>query len=139
MTATKILWGQLLLVSVIALLFVWAATEWVAWRLGFQSQLGQPIGELLGWPIYPPPAFFLWWYWYDAYAPRIFMEGAYIAAAGGFVCIGVAILLSVWRAREAKDVTTYGTVGQLGGYGQGRPARQRRSRAGQVSQCLSSP
>ncbi|MDT9600411.1 conjugal transfer protein TraG [Sphingosinicella rhizophila] len=110
MTSTKILWGQLLLVSAIALLFVWAATQWVAWRLAFQPQLGPPMGDLMGWPIYPPPAFFIWWYWYDAYAPRVFMEGAYIAAAGGFVCIGVAIAMSVWRAREAKDVSTYGSA-----------------------------
>jgi len=54
-----------------------------------------------GVPIYPPPAFFLWWYWYDAYAPRVFYEGAVIAAAGGFAAIGIAIGMSVWRAREA--------------------------------------
>jgi type IV secretion system protein VirD4 len=110
MSGTRILWGQLLLVGVIALLFVWAATEWVAWRLGFQTQLGTPIGEVLGLPIYPPPAFFVWWYWYDAYAPEVFMEGAYIASAGGFVSIAVAIGLSVWRAREAKSVSTYGSA-----------------------------
>jgi type IV secretion system protein VirD4 len=110
MSGTRILWGQLLLVGAIALFFVWAATEWVAWRLGFQAQLGAPIGEVLGLPIYPPPAFFLWWYWYDAYAPQVFMEGAYIASTGGFVSIAVAIGMSVWRAREAKDVSTYGSA-----------------------------
>ncbi|MFA9200803.1 MAG: conjugal transfer protein TraG [Cypionkella sp.] len=110
MSGTRILWGQLLLVSLIVLLFVWGATEWVAWRLGFQAQLGPPIGEIFGLPIYPPPAFFLWWYWYDAYAPEVFLEGAYIASAGGFVAIAVAIGMSVWRAREAKDVSTYGSA-----------------------------
>jgi type IV secretion system protein VirD4 len=63
-----------------------------------------------GVPAYPPPAFFLWWYWYDAYAPRVFYEGAVIAAAGGFAAIGIAIGMSVWRAREARDVTTYGSA-----------------------------
>lgn len=110
MSGTRILWGQLLLVSLIVLLFVWTATEWVAWRLGFQPQLGEPICEVLGLPLYPPPAFFVWWYWYDAYAPEVFMEGAYIASAGGFVAIAVAIALSVWRAREAKNVSTYGSA-----------------------------
>jgi type IV secretion system protein VirD4 len=110
MSGTRILWGQVLLVGAIALLFVWAATQWAAWRLGFQPQLGPPMGELLGWPVYPPPAFFVWWYWYDAYAPQVFMEGAYIASAGGLVCIAVAIAMSVWRAREAKDVSTYGSA-----------------------------
>ena len=110
MSGTRILWGQLLLVAAIVLLFVWGATEWVAWRLGFQAQLGTPMGEVLGLPLYPPPAFFMWWYWYDAYAPDVFMEGAYIASAGGFVSIVVAIGLSVWRAREAKSVSTYGSA-----------------------------
>jgi type IV secretion system protein VirD4 len=110
MSGTRVLWGQLLLVALIVLLFVWGATEWVAWRLGFQAQLGPPIGEVFGLPIYPPPAFFLWWYWYDAYAPEVFVEGAYIASAGGFVAIAVAVGMSVWRAREAKDVSTYGSA-----------------------------
>jgi type IV secretion system protein VirD4 len=110
MPATKILWGQILIVSLIALAAVWGATQWVAWRLGYQPQLGQPMGLLLGIPVYPPPVFFLWWYWYDAYAPRIFYEGALIAGSGGFAAIAVAIGMSVWRAREARDVTTYGSA-----------------------------
>jgi type IV secretion system protein VirD4 len=57
--------------------------EWTAWRLGFQSQLGRPWLELLGWPIYQPPAFFWWWFADDAYAQDVFVEGAYIAAPGG--------------------------------------------------------
>ncbi|BDG74414.1 conjugal transfer protein TraG [Roseomonas fluvialis] len=110
MTATKILWGQVLVVMLIVLAAVWGATQWVAWRLGYQAQLGQPMDVWAGVPVYPPPAFFLWWYWYDAYAPRVFYEGAIISAAGGFAAIGVAIGMSVWRAREARDVTTYGSA-----------------------------
>jgi type IV secretion system protein VirD4 len=110
MSATKILWGQVLVVFLIVLAAVWGATQWVAWRLGYQLQLGQPMDVWAGVPVYPPPAFFLWWYWYDAYAPRVFYEGAVIAAAGGFAAIGIAIGMSVWRAREAGDVTTYGSA-----------------------------
>ncbi|WP_424986394.1 conjugal transfer protein TraG [Microbulbifer sp. S227A] len=109
-SATKILWGQILIVSIVALLFVWAATQWVAFRLGFQPQLGAPLTALFGLPIYRPWQVFTWWYWYDAYAPRVFMEGAAIAGAGGIAAIAVAILLSVLRAREASDVTTYGSA-----------------------------
>ena len=36
-----------------------------------------------------PPAFFWWWFSYDAYAPQIFVEGAYIAASGGFISVAV--------------------------------------------------
>jgi type IV secretion system protein VirD4 len=108
MSATKILWGQILVVSLIVLACVWAATQWTAWQLGFQPQLGAPWFELFGWPVYYPPAFFWWWYSYDAYAPHVFVEGAYIAASGGFIAIAVAIVMSVWRAREARNVVTYG-------------------------------
>ena len=110
MNATKILWGQLLLVSAVALAFVWGATEWVAWRLAFQTQLGLPWFEFLGWPVYQPPAFFWWWFAYDAYARDIFVGGACIAASGGIAAVAVAIAMSVWRAREAKRATTYGSA-----------------------------
>ena len=110
MSATKILWGQILTVLLIVLMTTWGATQWTAWRLGFQPQLGQPWFEVAGWPIYYPPAFFWWWYFYDAYAPPIFVEGGMIAASGGFITIAVAIGMSVWRAREAKNVATYGSA-----------------------------
>ena len=110
MSGTKILWGQILVVFTIVLTTTWAATEWTAWRLGFQAQLGAPWFEVGGWPIYYPPAFFWWWYFYDAYAPPIFIEGAIIDASGGFLAIAVAILMSVWRAREAPNVFTYGSA-----------------------------
>jgi type IV secretion system protein VirD4 len=65
MSATRILWGQITVVFV--LFTTWAATQWTAWRLGFQPQLGHPWFELApGVPIYLPPAFFWWWYAYDA-------------------------------------------------------------------------
>jgi type IV secretion system protein VirD4 len=109
-TATKILWGQILTVFAIVLTTTWGATQWTAWRLGFQPQLGTPWFDLAGLSVYPPPAFFWWWYFYDAYAPRIFLEGAAIAVSGGFVSIAVAIGMSVWRAREAKHAETYGSA-----------------------------
>ncbi|WLB84493.1 conjugal transfer protein TraG [Bradyrhizobium elkanii] len=110
MSATKILWGQILIVSAIVLATTWGATEWVAWRLAFQPELGPPWFRLFGFPFYMPPAFFWWWYSFDAYAPPIFVEGAWIAASGGFISVAVAIGMSVWRAREAKKVETYGSA-----------------------------
>src|SRR6202142_3187527 len=111
MSATKILWGQITLIFAIVLATMWAATQWVAWKLGYQPQLGQPWLELIsGVPIYFPPAFFWWWYAYDAYAPQVFVEGAYIASSGGFISIAVAVAMSVWRAREAKTAATYGSA-----------------------------
>ena len=110
MSATKILWGQITIVFLIVLITTWSATQYVAWQLGFQAQLGAPWFKLLGMPVYFPPAFFAWWFSYDAYAPEIFTKGAFIAASGGFVSIAVAIGMSVWRAREAKNAETYGSA-----------------------------
>ncbi|MEN3288396.1 MAG: type secretion system protein VirD4 [Bradyrhizobium sp.] len=111
MQSTKILWGQVIIVVAIVLLTTWTATQWTAWRLGYQPQLGQPWFELArGVPVYIPPAFFWWWFAFDAYAPDVFFEGGLIAASGGVVSIACAIGMSVWRAREAKDVVTYGSA-----------------------------
>ncbi|RRH95428.1 conjugal transfer protein TraG [Mesorhizobium tamadayense] len=110
MSATKILWGQILTVFLIVLLTTWTATQWTAWRLGFQAQLGPTWFEVAGLPVYYPPALFWWWYFYDAYAPHIFVEGGLIAVSGGFLSIIVAIGMSVWRAREVKNVQTYGSA-----------------------------
>jgi type IV secretion system protein VirD4 len=111
MSVTKILWGQITVVLVIVLLTTWGATQWTAWRLGYQLQLGQPWFELArGVPIYLPPAFFWWWYAYDAYAPEVFVEGACVAASGGIISIVVAFAMSVWRARETETAATYGSA-----------------------------
>ena len=111
MSASRVLWGQILLVSLVALAFVWAATQWTAWKLGFQPELGSPWFVLAHrWAIYAPPSFFLWWFHFDAYAPRVFARGALIAASGGGAALLVAVAMSVWRAREARLATTYGSA-----------------------------
>jgi type IV secretion system protein VirD4 len=106
----RILWGQIAVVFTIVLVTTWAATQWTAFRLGFQPQLGNPWFELAGWPVYYPPAFFWWWFSFDAYAPTIFVEGAFVAASGGLIAIAAAILMSIIRAREARGVATYGSA-----------------------------
>ena len=110
MSATKILWGQISIVFLIILATTWGATQYVAASLGYQAQLGPPWFLLFGTPIYYPPAIFWWWYFYEAYAPPVFATGGIIAASGGFIAIGVAIAMSVWRAREARNVATYGSA-----------------------------
>ena len=110
MRGGRILWGQIAVVFAIVVVTTWAATQWTAWRLGFQPQLGSPWFEIAGWPIYHPPIFFWWWFSYDAYAPEIFTEGAIIAASGGIIAIVAAILMSILRARENRDVATYGSA-----------------------------
>ncbi|MFZ5712733.1 MAG: conjugal transfer protein TraG [Bradyrhizobium sp.] len=110
MRGGRILWGQIAVVFTIVLTMTWTATQWVAFRLGFQPQLGNPWFELVGLPVYYPPAFFWWWFSFDAYAPAIFVEGGIIAVSGGFLAIAAAIFMSIIRAREARNVATYGSA-----------------------------
>jgi hypothetical protein len=59
-------WGQVLAAGAVMLVFLLAATEWTAWRLGFQPQLGSPWFATFGLPTYSPLSFFWWWFAYDA-------------------------------------------------------------------------
>ena len=54
MSGNRILWGrESALVLAVVLATIWIATQWTAWRLGFQPQLGQPWFELAqGMPVY---------------------------------------------------------------------------------------
>jgi type IV secretion system protein VirD4 len=110
MSATKILWGQITVVFLVVLVAMWTATEWTAWRLGYQPELGQPWFTLIDLPVYLPPAIFWWWYAYGAYAPTIFIDGGYIAGSGGLIAAAVAIGMSAWRAREVEKAETYGSA-----------------------------
>jgi type IV secretion system protein VirD4 len=110
MRATRILWGQILLVLLVAFLSIWGATQWTAAQLGYQAELGLPMAYVLGVPVYTPGKLFWWWYWYDAYAPDVFAKGGMIAASGGIIAVMVAIGLSVRRAREVQDATTFGSA-----------------------------
>jgi hypothetical protein len=51
-SATNIFWGQVITVFAIVLLAIWTATEWTAWRLGFQPELGRHLLLLAGYCIF---------------------------------------------------------------------------------------
>lgn len=110
MSATRILWGQIFAVFAIAIGGVWAATQWTAAALAYQPELGSAWFVALGKPVYPPWSIFWWWFSYEAYAPRVFETGGIIAASGGLISVVVAIAMSVWRAREARNSSTYGSA-----------------------------
>ena len=107
---TKILWGQIFAVLCITLLSLWAATQWTAYSLGYQSALGEPWLVVFDMPVYAPIAFLWWWFAYEAYAPQIFLHAGLIAVSGSGLSITIAITMSVWRAREAKQAETYGSA-----------------------------
>ncbi|MBO9712462.1 conjugal transfer protein TraG [Sphingomonas sp.] len=110
MTPTKLLLGQILLVFAIVIAGIWFATQWAAAELAYQPELGPAWFTLFGRPIYRPWAIFPWWYHFDAYAPHVFDRAGTIAAASGFVGCGAAIAGSLWRARQRRNVTTYGSA-----------------------------
>ena len=110
MQSSRILWGQVFAVLLIVLVTTWGATQWTAAALGYQEALGPPWFRIGDYPIYLPPAFFWWWFSYDAYAPKIFVKGACIAASGGIAAVIVAVAMSVWRARELRAAETYGSA-----------------------------
>lgn len=109
MTPTKVLVGQAFIVFAIVIGGVWAATQWAAAMLGYQWRLGSPWFWVLWWPVYYPWRLFEWWYAFDAYAPGVFDRAGVLAASSGLFGSAVAVIGSLWRARQAKLVTTYGS------------------------------
>jgi type IV secretion system protein VirD4 len=109
MTPTKLLVGQIFVVFAIVLMGLWAATQWAAAMLGYQAQLGAPWTIALGIPVYRPWQLFGWWYHYEAYAPEVFDRAGALAGTSGFLGCASAIAGSLWRARQNRHVTTYGS------------------------------
>ncbi|MBH1660467.1 conjugal transfer protein TraG [Stenotrophomonas maltophilia] len=110
MQGTNVLFGQIAVVFGIVIAGVWGATQWTAAALGYQVRLGSPWFDLLGPPIYHPWKLFEWWFSYGAYTPETFDTGGAIAGSSGMVAVAVAIAMSVWRSRQARLVTTYGSA-----------------------------
>lgn len=109
-TPTKLLIGQILTVLGIIVLGVWASTQWAAHQLGYQAQLGQPWFWTFGGRVYRPWQLFVWWFHFEAYAPQVFHRCGLLAASSGLMGCGVAVAGSLWRARQSRWVTTYGSA-----------------------------
>src|SRR3546814_17063809 len=78
-SATKILWGQVLVVFTIVLASVWSATQWTAAALGHQHQIGSTLFSAFDVPVYPPPAFLCRWFSIEHFQPHILQAGPCIA------------------------------------------------------------
>ncbi len=110
MQAQGVLFGQIAAVFGIVIAGVWSATQWTAAALGYQVRLGSPWFDFFGTPVYHPWRLFEWWFFFDAYAPHVFDTGGAIAGGSGLVAVVVAIAMSVWRSRQSRLVTTYGSA-----------------------------
>ena len=110
MQGQGVLLGQVGVVFGIVIAGVWIATQWTAAALGYQLRLGSPWFDFFGTPVYHPWRLFEWWFFFDAYAPRVFDIGGEIAGGSSLVAVVAAIAMSVWRSRQSKLVTTYGSA-----------------------------
>lgn len=110
MQGTNVLFGQIAVVLGTVIVGVWGATQWVAAALGYQPRLGTPWFDFLDTPIYHPWRLFEWWFFFDAYAPEVFNAGGMMAGGSGLIAVGVAIGMSIWRSRQVRLVTTYGSA-----------------------------
>ncbi len=81
------LFGQIAVVFGIVIAGVWSATQWTAAALGYQLRLGSPWFDFFGTPVYHPWRLFEWWFFFDAYAPRVFDTGGAIAAGSGLLAV----------------------------------------------------
>lgn len=109
MSPQSILLGQIVVVFTTIIFGVWFATQWTAAQFSYDAYLGPAWFTLGETPIYYPWRLFEWWYAFDAYAPQIFAKGGQIAAGSGFLGCAFAVAGSVWRGRQAKRLTTYGS------------------------------
>jgi type IV secretion system protein VirD4 len=109
MTPTKFLFGQIVAVFAVVIAGVWAGTQLAAFDLGYQARLGAPWFHLFTVPLYHPWRLFQWWYAFEAYAPQVFDRAGIVAGLSGFLGCGIAVAGSLWRARQNRLVTTYGS------------------------------
>lgn len=113
---TKRVWaGKFALIPLVIVmgtvfLSLWYATQYVAARLGYQSQLGAPLVVWFGFPVYRPWSLIPWNYWYHYYARDIFGAGMLRLAIGAIASIPMALGYAVWNARRARVATSQGTA-----------------------------
>lgn len=109
MSPQSILYGQIIVVFATIIAGVWIATQWVAAQFGYHANLGGHWFTVKDIPLYYPWRLFEWWYAFDAYAPKVFSRGGIIAVSSGFIGACFAIIGSVWRGRQARNLSTYGS------------------------------
>ena len=110
MSNTSIRTIQTLVVTGLALAGAWSATEFVAYSLGFPSELGSAWFTVFGLRLYSPWKIFLWDYNYGANVPVLFEEAAFLSYGGTFCGIAAAILIGVVGNRKRTQATTFGSA-----------------------------
>ncbi len=110
MRGTTILWSQFIVAAIGAVIALQAATQYVAHKLGHQSQLGEAAYTFFGYPVYWPWQYWQWLYHFDYYAKAIFFQGSLVIYGGMFCVFMVLVFMSVNRARRNRNPDTYGSA-----------------------------
>lgn len=110
MRGTTILWGQFLAALIGAVITLQVATQYVAHQLAYQSQLGEPVSIVFGFPVYWPWKYWEWMYYFDYYAKPVFFKGSLFIYGGVFLIFLTIVFMSLVRARRKKNPDTYGTA-----------------------------
>lgn len=110
MRTSNVFYGHVIVGLVFMLGGTWAATQYVAWRLGYQLQLGRPLFIAHGWPVYEPWAWMPWAYHFEPYAPQVFRTASTITYTSFFVMFAVMVVLAVLRSKRRSETGSYGTA-----------------------------
>jgi type IV secretion system protein VirD4 len=106
----NVFYGHIIVGVLFILLGTWAATQYVAWALGYQPQLGHPALIAKGYPLYEPWAWMLWAYHFEPYAPHVFEMASRITYASFFLMFATMVVLAVFRSKRTTDAGSYGTA-----------------------------
>jgi type IV secretion system protein VirD4 len=109
MSSFKSMILAIILCIILILLGIEASTQWIAALLHYPVQFGRPWLVVGGMPIYQPK-FFVWWYWYGVYAPRLFERAAFASYLGAIWGVVAVMIAAARRDCNLKQATTYGTA-----------------------------
>ena len=107
---SNIFYGHMIVGLVFSLAGIWVTTQYVAWALGYQPQLGRPLFIFHGYPVYEPWAWMLWAYHFEPYAPWVFSIASTITYTSFFVMFAIMVVLAVLRSKRQAETGSYGTA-----------------------------
>jgi type IV secretion system protein VirD4 len=106
----NIFYGHMALGVIFCFFITWIIGQYLAYRLGYQARLGQPMVIIKGYPVYYPLAWIGWYYHYYVYAKDIFHSALIMTEISYFIMFLLMLVLAVIRARRHKISGAYGTA-----------------------------
>ncbi|SPD72446.1 TRAG family protein [uncultured Desulfobacterium sp.] len=106
----NIFYGHVMLGLTCLVFQLWGTTQYVAYSLGFQPQLGNPLFLIKGIRFYVPWAWFSWAYSFESYAPSVFDKASWITYVSFFLMFFLMLVLAIRRAKQKRSSGAYGTA-----------------------------